>query len=149
MYILLAHTQYRLGRLYQGMIVIEEQTIMDKLDYCLSLRIKGLYSSEIKRRCLKKGFDESEIENLLKVSDDLFLNQSYQRKENKFKRRFSKVVKTFILVLNLWLLIGIFFGYAYTGIIGLIIIWVLISMFGAFSSRTRTTYLNSRFSRHR
>ena len=48
---------------------------MNKLDYCISLREKGLDSIEIKKRLKAEGMEESQIQYYFKKSDNIFLNQ--------------------------------------------------------------------------
>ncbi|MBC30726.1 MAG: hypothetical protein CMH48_07750 [Muricauda sp.] len=53
---------------------------MNKLDYSISLRAKGLSSEDIKKKMEEKGFADSEIQYYLKKSDEIFLNQSINYK---------------------------------------------------------------------
>jgi len=39
---------------------------MNKLDYCIALREKGLVSDDIKKKMKENGFEESEIQYYLK-----------------------------------------------------------------------------------
>ena len=48
---------------------------MDKLDYSISLREKGIASNDIKKKMKEKGFEEPEIQYYLKKSDEIFLNK--------------------------------------------------------------------------
>ncbi len=99
---------------------------MDKLDYSISLREKGLSSDEIKKKMKEKGFDDSEIQHYLKKSDEIFLNQSIHYRRSKSRKKMNNGLKMIILVLSLILLIGVFYGYATMGLLGLFILWSLI-----------------------
>ncbi len=98
---------------------------MDKLEYSISLRKKGLISDEIKKKMKEKGFDDAEVQYYLKRSDEIFINQSINYKRSKSGGKYKSGLKMIALVLSLILLIGVFFGYATMGLLGIFIIWVL------------------------
>ena len=98
---------------------------MNKLDFSISLREKGLDSGDIRKKMKEKGFEDSEIQYYLKKSDEIFLNQHIQYKTAKFKKS-KRGLKTIALVLSLILLTGVFFGYGTIGFIGLFIMWTLV-----------------------
>ena len=52
---------------------------MNKLDYSVSLRAKGLVTEEIKEKMKEKGFDDSEITYYLKKSADSLLINAFLR----------------------------------------------------------------------
>ncbi|GGG54907.1 hypothetical protein GCM10011414_25950 [Croceivirga lutea] len=97
---------------------------MNKLDYSVSLRAKGLGSEDIKNKMKEKGFDDSEIQYYLKKSDEIFLKQSINYKGLRPKRKNS--MKMIALGLSLILLVSVFFGYAKIGLLGLFIVWSLV-----------------------
>jgi len=99
---------------------------MNKLDYSLSLREKGLSSDEIKKKMKEKGFEESQIEYYLKKSDDIFLNNPISNTKSKRNRKAKNRLKTVTLFLSLFLLYFVFFGYARIGLLGLFILWSLL-----------------------
>ncbi len=99
---------------------------MNKLDYSVSLRAKGLRSEDIKKKMEEKGFDESEIQYYLKKSDEIFLNQSIHYKGFKPKGKGNKHLKMIALGLSLLLLISVLLGYARMGLLGLFIVWGLV-----------------------
>ena len=99
---------------------------MDKLEYSISLRKKGLISDEIKKKMKEKGFDDAEVQYFLKRSDEIFINQSMSYKRSKSGGKYKSGLKMIALVLSLILLIGVFFGYATMGLLGIFIIWVLV-----------------------
>jgi hypothetical protein len=96
---------------------------MNKLEYSISLREKGLGSDDIKKKMKEKGFEESEIQFYLKKSDEIFLNQLIQSKISKPKGKLNNGVKIMTLTLGLILLLSAFFGYVTIGLLGLFIIW--------------------------
>ncbi len=98
---------------------------MNKLDFSISLREKGLDSGDIKKKMKENGFKDSEIQYFLKKSDEIFLNQYIQYKTSKSKKN-NRSIKMIALVLSLILLTGVFFGYATIGLIGLFFIWTLV-----------------------
>jgi hypothetical protein len=99
---------------------------MNKLDYSISLREKGLESDEIKKKMKEKGFEESEIQYYFKKSDEIFLDQSIHYKRTNSKGNLKKGVKMIALALSLILLIGVLYGYATIGFVGLFILWCLV-----------------------
>jgi hypothetical protein len=100
---------------------------MNKLNYSIWLREKGLDSNDIKKKMKEKGFEESEIQYYLKKSDEIFLKQLIRNnKTSKSKGKLGKGIKMVVLVLSLLLLISAFLGYARIGLIGLFIIWSLV-----------------------
>ena len=99
---------------------------MNKLDFSISLREKGLDSKDIKKKMKENGFEDSQIQYYLKKSDEIFLNQSFQYKRFKSKGKNNNIIKMLSLIISLILLIGVFFGYAWIGLIGLFILWRLI-----------------------
>lgn len=99
---------------------------MNKLDYSISLRAKGLGSEDIKKKMEEKGFADSEIQYYLKRSDEIFLNQSIHYKGFKSKRTNKNTFKTVSLVLTLLLLFGVLFGYVKIGLLGLVILWSIV-----------------------
>ncbi|MGW9685086.1 hypothetical protein [Flagellimonas sp. 2504JD1-5] len=99
---------------------------MNKLDYSISLRAKGLGSEEIKKRMEEKGFADSEIQYYLKKSDEIFLNQSIHYKGLKSKGSNKNTLNMISLALTLLLLLSVFFGYVKIGLLGLIILWSIV-----------------------
>lgn len=65
------------------------------------------------------GFDESEIKYYLKKSDEIHLNQLLNNKLSESQTKFTRVFKTVILIINLFLLLVVFYGHATIGLIGL------------------------------
>ncbi|MEM1337546.1 MAG: hypothetical protein AAGF96_07340 [Bacteroidota bacterium] len=99
---------------------------MNKLDYSVSLRAKGLASEDIKIKMKENGFEDSEIQYYLKKSDEIFLNQSIHYKGLRPKGKNKNSMKMIALGLSLILLVGVFFGYAKIGLLGLFIVWSLV-----------------------
>ena len=99
---------------------------MNKLDYSISLREKGLASDDIKKKMKEKGFEESQIQYYLKKSDEIFLNQSIYNKRSRTNGKTRNGMKMMGLILSLILLSSVFFGYAKIGLLGLFIVWSLI-----------------------
>ena len=99
---------------------------MNKLDYCIALREKGLVSDDIKKKMKENGFEESEIQYDLKKSDEIFLNRLINNKIPKSKEKLKNGIKMIILALSLLLLISAFIGYATIGLLGLFVIWSLV-----------------------
>lgn len=99
---------------------------MNKLDYSVSLRAKGLSSEDIKKKMEEKGFADSEIQYYLKKSDEIFLNQSINYKGLKSKRTNKSTLKIISLVLTLLLLLSVLLGFVRIGILGLIILWGIV-----------------------
>ncbi len=95
------------------------------LDYSVSLRAKGLSKSEIKEKLVDKGLDEEQINHYLRKSDEVFLNQALGRKANNTGDG-NRTLKIILLILSLFLLIVVFFGYAKIGLLWLIILWSII-----------------------
>ena len=101
---------------------------MSLLNDIVLLRKKGLSSSEIRTKLEEDGVEESQIQYYLKKSDELFFNQMTRPKktETASTNNTNKVLKIITLILCLLLLVSIFFGYITTGLLGLLIIWILI-----------------------
>ena len=99
---------------------------MNKLDYSISLREKGLASDDIKKKMKEKGFEESEIQHYLKKSDEIFLNQLVINKKSKSKRKLNNGIKMIALTLTCIFLVAAFYGYVSIGLLGLFIIWSFI-----------------------
>ncbi|WP_282135965.1 hypothetical protein [Seonamhaeicola maritimus] len=99
---------------------------MNKLDFSISLREKGLASEDIKRKMKENGFEDSEIHYYLKKSDEIFLNQLIEYRRSRSRKNGNNGIKMIILILSLILLIGVFFDYATIGLLGLFIIWSLV-----------------------
>ena len=99
---------------------------MNKLDYSVSLRAKGLGSADIKKKMVEKGFTDSEIQYYLKKSDEIFLNQSIHYKGLKSKRTNKSTLKIISLFLTLLLLLSVLLGFVRVGILGLIILWGIV-----------------------
>ncbi|OUS12889.1 hypothetical protein A9Q93_09815 [Nonlabens dokdonensis] len=101
---------------------------MSQLNDIVSLRKKGLSSSEIRQKLEEDGVEESQIQYYLKKSDELFFNQMTSPKKNETAstNNTSKVLKIITLILCLLLLVSIFFGYVTTGLLGLLVIYILI-----------------------
>lgn len=99
---------------------------MNKLDFSVSLRAKGLSKEEIIREMNANGFDENDIKYYLKKSDDIYLNQLLSNKKTEEPTKSNRTLKFITLILCLVLLVGIFYGYLSVGLIGLFILWHLI-----------------------
>ena len=99
---------------------------MNKLDYSISLREKGLSSNEIKKTLEEQGLEESQIQYYLKKSDEIFLNQLVHYKKTRSNEKTKKGMKIMALIISLMLLFIVFFGYARIGLFGIFIIWSLI-----------------------
>lgn len=99
---------------------------MNKLDFSILLRVKGLDTVDIKKKMKEKEFEDSEIQYYLKRSDEIFLNQSIHYKGLKSKGKNKNGIKMIALALILVLLVGVFFGFATIGLVGLFIIWSLV-----------------------
>lgn len=99
---------------------------LDKLQYSVSLREKGLSKNEIIQDMKKIGFTESEIEFYVTKSDELHLNQLINNKPSKPQEKSNRILKTVCLILSLILLIAMFYGYFSVGLIGLILLLSLI-----------------------
>ena len=84
---------------------------MNKLDFSISLRAKGLGTEDIKQKMKEKGFADSEIPYYLKKSDEIFLNQSIHYKGLKPKGTNKNTFKVISLALTLLLLLSVFFGF--------------------------------------
>lgn len=98
---------------------------MNKLDFSISLREKGLDSVAIKKKMKENGFEDSEIQYYFKKSDEIFLNQYIRYKASKSEKS-NRNLKMMTLLLSLLLLSGVFFGYVSIGLIGLFIMWTLV-----------------------
>ena len=85
---------------------------MNKLDYSISLRKKGVATSEIKKLLKEQGLEESQIQYYLKKSDEIFLNQLTDTKKSNSNVQSKSAIKIAILVFNFFLLYNVFFGYA-------------------------------------
>jgi hypothetical protein len=99
---------------------------VNKLDYSISLRAKGLSKEAIIKEMGANGFNESEIKFYLKKSDDIHLKQLLNNKRSKSQTKFSRVFKTVILIISLLLLLVVFYGHATIGLIGLFLFWSLV-----------------------
>lgn len=99
---------------------------MNKLDYSVSLRKKGLSSEEIKKKLKEKDFEEAQIQYYLKKSDEIFLSQSFHNNRSKNNGKTRSGMRMLALVLSLILLASVFFGYARIGLLGLFFVWSLI-----------------------
>ncbi len=99
---------------------------MNKLDYSISLREKGLSSEEMKKKMKEKGFEDSHIAYYLKKSDEIFLNQHIGYKRSKSKGKYKNAIKMTALVLSLMLLISVVFGYTSMGLLGLFLVWTIV-----------------------
>lgn len=75
----------------------------------------------------EKGFEDSEIQYYLKKSDEIFLNQSINYKGLKPKGKSKNVIRTIALALTFLLLLSVLLGYAKIGILGLVILWSMVS----------------------
>ncbi len=104
---------------------------MNKLDYSVSLREKGLSKNEITQEMKANDFNEADIEFYLKKSDEIYINQLLNNKPSKLKRKSNRVFKTAVLIISLLLLVAVFYGYARIGLIGLFIFWSLVK-FGSY-----------------
>lgn len=99
---------------------------MNKLDYSISLRAKGLSSEDIKKKMEEKGFADSEIQYYLKKSDEIFLNQSIHYKGLKSKGTNKNALNMISLAITLLLLFSVFFGFVKIGLLGLVILWSIV-----------------------
>jgi len=99
---------------------------MNKLDYSVSLRAKGLVTEEIKEKMKEKGFDDSEVEYYLKKSDEVILNRLVTPKKSNSGGMIKNTVKMVVLILSLGLLLLVLLGYARIGLLGLFLVLVLI-----------------------
>ena len=94
---------------------------MNKLNFSVSLREKGLSKNEITQEMKAKGFDEADIEFYLKKSDEIYINQLLNNKSpSKLKKKSNRFFKTAVLIISLLLLVAVFYGYARIGLIGLL-----------------------------
>ena len=75
----------------------------------------------------EQGFEDAEIQYYLKKSDEIFLNQSINYKGLKPKGKSKNVIKTIALVFSFILLISVFLGYVKIGVLGLVILWSMVS----------------------
>jgi hypothetical protein len=99
---------------------------VNKLDFSLSLRAKGLSKKEIIEQMDANGFDGTEIKYYLKKSDEIYLNQLLNNKQSNESTKSNRTFKSLALIVSLILLVGVFYGYASLGIIGLFILWDLL-----------------------
>ncbi|WP_073085604.1 hypothetical protein [Winogradskyella jejuensis] len=104
---------------------------MNKLDFSVSLRAKGLSKDEMIKEMNVNGFDASEIKYYLKKSDEVYINQLLANKESRNLTKTNRTFKSVVLVISLLLLVSVFFGYASIGLIGLFILWSLVK-FGSY-----------------
>ena len=79
---------------------------MDLLKHTVNLRKKGLISNDIRNELTSMGVGESEITQLLKDSDEIFLNQFKTKEHGKS----NNPVKSFVLVFS--------FGFSWIHIFG-------------------------------
>jgi hypothetical protein len=99
---------------------------MNKLDYSIALREKGLSSNDIKKEMKAKGFEDSEISYYLEKSDDIFLDELTNNKKSRSKDKLNNNFKMIALALSFILLIGALLGYVSIGLVGLSIVWSLV-----------------------
>jgi len=99
---------------------------INKIDYCVSLRERGVASNEIKKMLKNQGLDPSQIQYYIKKSDDIFLDRLIKNKNSRDEGKTKNRIKTTILILSLLLLLSVFLGYMQMGLIGLFIVWSLI-----------------------
>ena len=105
---------------------------MNKLNYSVSLREKGLSKNEIIQEMKANGFDKTDIEFYLKKSDEIYINQLLNNKSlSKLKKKSNRLFKTAVLIISLLLLVAVFYGYARIGLIGLFVFWSLVK-FGSY-----------------
>jgi len=104
---------------------------VNKLDFSIALREKGLGKNEMIKEMKKSGFNQSEINFYLKKSDEIYLNQLLNNKQSGQSTKSSQTFKSIILLISLDLLAAVFLGYASIGLIGLFVFWSLIK-FGSF-----------------
>lgn len=95
---------------------------MNKLDYGVSLRAKGLSRDEIIKEMDLNGFDASEVKYYLKKSDEVYISQLLANKESRNLTKTNKALKSIVLIISLLLLIGVFLGYVSLGLIGLFVL---------------------------
>jgi len=107
---------------------------INKLDYCVSLRERGIASNEIKKMLKDQGLDPSQIQYYIKKSDDIFLERLIQNKNSRDEGKTKNRIKTTILILSLLLLLSAFLGYIQMGLTGLFIVWSLIG-YSSFSKK--------------
>ena len=99
----------------------------DVLNYCVSLRENGLDSDAIENDLEKKGLNASEIKELIKESDLIFLNNFFLKPKNN-TRKVNYLVKMAALLVSLLLLIAAFIGHVKIGLSLLLIMWGGISL---------------------
>ena len=108
---------------------------MDLLKHTVNLRKRGLISNDIRTELTSMGVGESEITQLLKDSDEIFLNQFKTKEHGKS----NNPVKSFALVFSLGILVLVFLGYIYLGLLWLLALWMIISK-SRFLNKTRNTF---------
>ncbi len=99
---------------------------MNKLDFSISLREKGLGKNEMIREMEKNGFDQGEMDFYLKKSDEIYLNQLLNNKQSVGSEKSSRTIKSIALFLSLVLLVGVLLGNVSVGLIGLFVLWSLV-----------------------
>ncbi|NOY47739.1 MAG: hypothetical protein GXO84_06010 [Chlorobi bacterium] len=104
---------------------------MNKLDFSISLREKGLGKNEIIKEMEKNGFDQAEMDFYLKKSDEIYLNQLLNNKQSVGPTKSIRTIKSIALFLSFILLVGVLFGYVSVGLIGLFVLWSLVK-FGSY-----------------
>lgn len=104
---------------------------MNKLNFSISLRERGLAKNEMIREMKQNGFELSEIDYYLKKSDEIHLNHLLKNKKASGNTKSSRTFKSLILLMTLLLLAAVFFGYVSIGLLGLFILWGLVK-FGSF-----------------
>ena len=104
---------------------------MNKLEYSISLRAKGLSKNEMIIDMQNNGFEDSEIDYYTKRSDEVYLNQLLSNKQTRKTQQYSRTFKSIVLLISFILLLFVFFDYARIGILGLFIFWSLVK-FGSY-----------------
>lgn len=104
---------------------------MNKLDFSISLREKGLDKNEMINEMQLNGFEPSEVEFYLKKSDDIYLNQLLNNKQSRRLTKSSRTFRSITLLISLVFLLGVFFGHVSIGLIGLFVFWSLVK-FGSY-----------------
>ena len=101
---------------------------MNKLDFSVSLRRKGLDSTAIRKRMVESGFEESEIQYYLKRSDEIFLNQIIKKNSSNSPNKFWNSLKYIGLAISLLLLLAVLLGYVQIGFLWLFALWGLVGI---------------------
>lgn len=98
---------------------------------CVDLRKNGKENNELKEFLKVKIDDPSQIKQIIKESDIIYLNNIGARSIKKNNFRYKTIVKFIFLILILKLLIPAFLGQYTIGILFLILIFGLIKKNGA------------------